>query len=223
MLLALDIGNTNLTIGSFRSGALVASGAPRPNLRRRADELELLLDGLLRLDDGGLADVCAIALRGVVPGHDRRLEPVAARRGQPLLVAGAGPCRSPSASTGRTKSAPIGWSTRSPRNGCTARRRSSPTSGPRPPSTASPTTGRTSVVRSRPGLELGLEALAARTAKLPRIELATPDRAIGRDTVSAMQSGTVFGYQALATGLLDRIRRELADSWTWRRGESSRS
>jgi type III pantothenate kinase len=62
-----------------------------------------------------------------------------------------------------------------------------------------------------PGLELGLEALAARTAKLPRIELRAPDRAIGRDTVSAMQSGTVFGYQALATGLLARIRRELAD------------
>jgi type III pantothenate kinase len=63
-----------------------------------------------------------------------------------------------------------------------------------------------------PGLELGLEALAARTAKLPRIELRTPDRAIGRDTVSAMQSGTIFGYQALVTGLLARIRRELADA-----------
>jgi type III pantothenate kinase len=63
-----------------------------------------------------------------------------------------------------------------------------------------------------PGLELGLEALAARTAKLPRIELRTPDRAIGRDTVSAMQAGTVFGYQALATGLLARVRAELAES-----------
>ena len=63
-----------------------------------------------------------------------------------------------------------------------------------------------------PGLELGLEALAARTAKLPRIELRTPDRAIGRDTVSAMQSGTILGYQALAAGLLARVRRELADA-----------
>jgi type III pantothenate kinase len=62
-----------------------------------------------------------------------------------------------------------------------------------------------------PGLELGLEALAARTAKLPRIELRSPDRAIGRDTVSAMQAGTIFGYQALASGLLVRIKRELAD------------
>ena len=63
-----------------------------------------------------------------------------------------------------------------------------------------------------PGLELGLEALAARTAKLPRIELRAPDRAIGRDTVTAMQSGTIFGYQALAAGLLARVRRELADA-----------
>ena len=62
-----------------------------------------------------------------------------------------------------------------------------------------------------PGLELGLEALASRTAKLPRIELRAPDRAIGRDTVSAMQSGTVFGYQALTTGLLARVRGELAE------------
>jgi type III pantothenate kinase len=60
-------------------------------------------------------------------------------------------------------------------------------------------------------LRLGLEALASRTAKLPRIELRTPDRAIGRDTVGAMQSGTVFGYQALVAGLLARIRRELAE------------
>jgi len=63
-----------------------------------------------------------------------------------------------------------------------------------------------------PGLELGLEALATRTAKLPRIELRAPARAIGRDTVSAMQSGTVFGYQALAAGLLTRIRAELAEA-----------
>ena len=63
-----------------------------------------------------------------------------------------------------------------------------------------------------PGLELGLEALAARTAKLPRIELRAPDRAIGRDTVSAMQSGTIFGYQALPPG----SSRGSAASWPTR-------
>ena len=39
-----------------------------------------------------------------------------------------------------------------------------------------------------------------------------PDRVIGRDTVSAIQAGTIFGYQALALGLLERTRRELADA-----------
>jgi type III pantothenate kinase len=63
-----------------------------------------------------------------------------------------------------------------------------------------------------PGLELGLEALAARTARLPRVELRVPDRAIGRDTVNAIQSGAVLGYQALASGLLERVRAELAEA-----------
>jgi type III pantothenate kinase len=63
-----------------------------------------------------------------------------------------------------------------------------------------------------PGIELGLDALASRTAKLPRVELRTPDRAIGRDTVAAIQSGAVLGYGSLVAGLLERIRRELADA-----------
>ena len=61
-----------------------------------------------------------------------------------------------------------------------------------------------------PGLELGIEALAARTARLPQIELKEPEKAIGTDTVSAMQSGVVIGYRALTVGLLDRIKLELA-------------
>jgi type III pantothenate kinase len=61
-----------------------------------------------------------------------------------------------------------------------------------------------------PGLELGLEALASRTARLPSIELVEPSKAIGTDTISAMQSGVVIGYRALTVGLLEKIRAELA-------------
>ena len=57
-----------------------------------------------------------------------------------------------------------------------------------------------------PGLKLGMEALASRTAKLPRVDLAEPKKAIGADTVSALQSGIMLGYRALTLGLLDRIR-----------------
>ncbi len=61
-----------------------------------------------------------------------------------------------------------------------------------------------------PGLELGLEALASRTARLPRIELIEPQKAIGTDTITAMQSGVVLGYRALTLGLLESIRTELS-------------
>jgi len=68
-----------------------------------------------------------------------------------------------------------------------------------------------------PGLEIGLEALASRTARLPHIELVEPSKAIGTDTVSAMQSGIVLGYRALTLGLLERIRAELARAEKGRR------
>src|SRR6185369_7314071 len=90
MLLAVDIGNSNVTIGSFRNGSLVAvrraatprSGAP--------DELELLLEGLLHLDDAAFADVSAVVAASVVPAVSAALETVTARRDRPLLLVGAG-------------------------------------------------------------------------------------------------------------------------------------
>src|SRR6478752_8782504 len=62
MLLALDIGNTNVTVGLFRAGALLATRRAPTDARATADTFELLLDGLLRLDGIGLADLDAMAL-----------------------------------------------------------------------------------------------------------------------------------------------------------------
>ncbi len=60
-----------------------------------------------------------------------------------------------------------------------------------------------------PGMEMATEALYARTARLPRIELARPQHAIGKNTVTAMQSGVIFGYTGLVEGLVARIEQEL--------------
>lgn len=60
-----------------------------------------------------------------------------------------------------------------------------------------------------PGLVLSAEALFRHTAKLPDVEIARPRRAIGRDTVAAMQSGILFGYVGLIEGLVARISKEL--------------
>jgi type III pantothenate kinase len=60
-----------------------------------------------------------------------------------------------------------------------------------------------------PGIGIASEALFHRTAKLPRVELQRPPAAIGRNTVHAMQSGLLFGYVALVEGMVMRFRREL--------------
>ncbi|MFC6591451.1 type III pantothenate kinase [Deinococcus lacus] len=59
------------------------------------------------------------------------------------------------------------------------------------------------------GAQVSADALFARAAKLPRIALEAPERAIGRSTVAALQSGLVFGYAEMVDGLLRRIRAEL--------------
>jgi type III pantothenate kinase len=59
-----------------------------------------------------------------------------------------------------------------------------------------------------PGINLSLEALHMATAQLPRIAIAAPKRAIGKDTLTAMQSGVYWGYVGLIEGLVARIRAE---------------
>ncbi len=87
MLLALDIGNTNVTVGLFRAGALLATRRAATDPRATADELELLLDGLLRLDGIGARRPRRDRARVGRPGADRRRSrSIAERRDRPLLV-----------------------------------------------------------------------------------------------------------------------------------------
>jgi type III pantothenate kinase len=60
-----------------------------------------------------------------------------------------------------------------------------------------------------PGINIAAEALFLRTAKLPRVDLHRPPAAIGRNTVHAMQSGLLFGYVSLVEGMVARFRKEL--------------
>ncbi|MEI8255894.1 MAG: type III pantothenate kinase, partial [Deltaproteobacteria bacterium] len=57
-----------------------------------------------------------------------------------------------------------------------------------------------------PGVQISADALFARAAKLPRVEIARPPRTVGRNTVHAMQAGIVLGQAGLVDGLVDRIR-----------------
>jgi type III pantothenate kinase len=212
MLLAVDIGNTNVTTGLFRSGVLVATRRATTRPRSSTDEVEHLLLALLGLDDATFADVSAIAACSVVPSLTDALTTIAERRERPLLVASAG-------------TVPIAIRTDRPAEVgadrlvnaiAAARLHGTPVvvADFGTATTFDCVAGDGAFVGGAiaPGLELGIEALAGRTAKLPRVELRTPDRAIGHDTIGAIQSGTILGHQALANGLLARIRIELAEA-----------
>lgn len=63
-----------------------------------------------------------------------------------------------------------------------------------------------------PGLRLAAEALSGRAAQLSRVALESPPHVLGRNTVHAMQSGLVYGYASLVEGLVNRLKEELGQS-----------
>ncbi|TAA69678.1 type III pantothenate kinase [Planococcus salinarum] len=65
-----------------------------------------------------------------------------------------------------------------------------------------------------PGIAISTEALYSRAAKLPRIEIARPENIIGKNTVSAMQSGIVYGFVGQAEGIIARMKQQSSETPT---------
>ena len=212
MLIALDIGNSSTNLGRIERGEVVSTRRVETRPRSTADELALLLDGLLALDGGTLDGVREIVAASVVPALGGALAELCRRREIGLLAAGA-------------ETVPLAVRVDRPAevgadrlvNALAALR----LHGAPAIVVDFGTATNFDVVAAdgayvggvlAPGLELGLEALATRTAKLPRIELARPPTAIGSNTVAAMQSGAVIGYIGLVRELLAAIRAELAEA-----------
>jgi type III pantothenate kinase len=61
-----------------------------------------------------------------------------------------------------------------------------------------------------PGIKISAEALFQRASKLPRVELSKPAHVIGHDTISAMQAGIIYGYAGLVDGIVERMKKELS-------------
>lgn len=209
MLLALDIGNTNLTLGLVHGEAIIASRRAATKVTSTADEFEVLIDALLHLDGGSFSDVTGISVSSVVPTLTSATNAIAERRGLQLLRASSATVPIPirvdrpsevgadrlvnALAVARLYGTPaivVDFGTATTFD-CVAR------------------DGAFVGGAITAGLELGIEALASRTARLPRIELKEPDKAIGTDTVTAMQSGIVLGHRALTMGMLERIGLEL--------------
>ena len=211
-LLAIDVGNTNTVLGIWRGDELAAHYRIETNDRRTADELAVLLRGLL----AGSGDVEVSALTHaivstVVPGALFAVTGLCERRlGIPLLVVGPGiktgmPIlyESPR-EVGADRIVNSVAAYERVRGGCVVVDFGTATTW----DVVSPKGEYLGGVIA-PGIQISAEALYRHAAKLPRVELTRPGKVVGRNTVASMQSGLVWGYAGMVDALVDRIRAEI--------------
>ena len=206
MLLAIDVGNTQTVFGLFDGEALTEQFRVGTDRTHTGDELAVMLRAFVELDalDG-------IVLCSSVPPLVREYEQLADRWvGAELLVLG------PGVPTG----VPIRYD--DPRevgpdriaNAVAARERYGAPAivvdfGTSTNFDVVSAAGEYAGGVLAPGVEISMDALFARAARLTKVPFEAPERVIGRTTTSALQSGLVFGFAGQVDAIADRIREEL--------------
>jgi len=213
VLLAVDIGNTDITLGVFEGEELHATWHMATGIHRMADEYAALLLNLLRHQGLDASDIKAIALCSVVPPLISTFDELFQRyfHISPLVV-GAG------VKTG------VRIRMDNPREVGADRIVNAAAAhhlygGPVIVTDLGTATTFDTVSKEgdylggaiAPGIITAAEALFTQAAMLPRVELTRPNHAIGTNTIAAMQSGIIFGYVGLIEGIVARIQRELGE------------
>lgn len=211
MLLTIDIGNTNLTLGLYEGDTLGAHWRLATDHNRMPDEYGLQFLGLLQNAGKTLKDIKGISLASVVPPLTGRVVQACREylKQEPLVVdAGV--------KTGikiRYEDPKAVGADRV----CDAVAVMKLYGGPACVVDFGTATTFNAVTKEgeylggaiTAGINLAAEALYTRAAKLPRIDLQVPPSVIGRNTVHAMQSGLLFGYVSMVEGMVNRFRSEL--------------
>ncbi len=211
MLLAIDLGNTNLTIGLYEGETLVHHWRLATEDARMPDEYGLQFLGLLTHIGKTPADLTGICLASVVPPLTGRVAQACRQylKREPLIVdAGVktgikiryedpravGADRVADAVAVHTlyggPACVVDFGTATTFNAVTA-------------------DGQYLGGAITAGINLAAEALFHRAAKLARVDIQRPPSVIGRNTVHAMQSGLLFGYVSMVEGMVARFRAEL--------------
>lgn len=210
MLLAIDIGNSNIVLGLYEGRRLITHWRLRTEAERTADEYGVLISQLVSAEGIRSDQIRAIVASCVVPPMLGITQDLALRffKIQPLLVG-------PGIKTGM----PILYD--SPKdvgadrivNGVAAYEKYRDSCIVVDFGTATTfdfisRKGEYVGGSIAPGLLISVEALFQRASKLPRIEIVRPKEVVGRNTVQSIQSGIFYGYVGLVDGVVQRIKRE---------------
>lgn len=214
MLLCVDIGNTNIVIGLYRGQELVAHWRLSTDQARMPDEYGLVITTLVERAGFKTTDISGIVLASVVPPvSDTIIEMLREYIGLDPLVVGSG------VKTGvaiRIDNPREVGADRVINAAAAYRLYGGPACivdfGTATTFDALSAAGEYLGGAIAPGVRLAADALFRGTAKLPRVDLQRPTRAIGTNTVDSMRSGILFGYVGLVEGMVARFRQELGAS-----------
>lgn len=211
MLMTIDVGNTNISLGVYQGEELGARWRVSTDHHRMPDEYGLQIDGLLKHEGLSPADISAICMASVVPS----LTGVVVQACQeylsqnPLVVdagvkTGVRILYEPPRAVGADRivdAAAVQYLYGGP--ACVVDFGTGTTFN------AISKEGDYLGGAIAPGIGIAAEALFQRAAKLPPVDLDTPPSVIGQNTPHAMQSGLIFGYVGLVEGMVARFRDEL--------------
>lgn len=215
MLLAIDVGNTNITLGVFDKATVIRSWRLSTMRERTADELGIMLTELFRHGQVNPRSIIGIVMASVVPPLTGTLVDMARRYiGKAVLNL------EPGVKTGMPVLYEHPDDVGADRivNGVSAFERYG-RAEKRPIIVVDFGTATTFDAVSEkgeylggvicPGVQVSADALFQRAARLPRVDVRKPPHIIGRTTVTSMQSGLFYGYVGLVDGIVGRLRAAL--------------
>jgi type III pantothenate kinase len=213
MLLAIDIGNTNVVFGIHNRQKWIAQWRVRTVRDQMPDEYAVLFKEFLREVNIALSDIRQVVLSSVVPPLSGVFRELCQRYfGRPPLVVGPGIRTGINIRTDNPSE--VGADLIANAVAAYDRFRADcivVDFGTATTFSAIAEPGIFLGVAIAPGLGLAADALSGRTAQLPRVDLTPPPSAIGKNTVHSMQSGLIFGYAGLVEALITRVRAELGE------------
>lgn len=211
MLLAIDVGNTETKLGCFDDAQLRQTWRVTTELRRTPDEYGVFFTQLFATSNVAIDAIDAVAVASVVPNLDSVLES-ACRRFFGVAPRFLEPERQQLIEIVTENPAEVGADlVAAAIGGCD--RFGAPlivvSFGTATVFIAISPDGKYLGVSIAPGILVSVTALIGTTAKLPQVPLEAPGRAIGRNTIEALQSGIVYGFAGQTEALVGRVRDEM--------------
>jgi type III pantothenate kinase len=217
MLLAIDCGNTNTLFAIHDGNDWVAQWRSGTDSTRTADEHAVWLSQLMGLQGRSFADITACVISTVVPQALFNLRNLSRRyfKAEPVIVGEPGVRMDIEVRLDRPQDAGAdrlvnALGARAVYDGALI----IIDSGTATTFDVIAADGAFDGGIIAPGINLSMQALHGAAAKLPRVAIAKPARVMGKDTVSAMQSGVFWGYIDLIDGLVQRLKSEYAQPMT---------